>query len=78
MGGRKVSASQCSYEVTTGQSLHLGKSKPSGMETMVHTQVASKVEMSEIGQSGSKRVVEIRGSLYCRAVVESRLDNCCM
>ncbi len=70
MGGRKVSVSQGSYGVATGQSLYLGKSGPSGTETLVRTQVASKVEMSEMGQSGSERVVGIRGSLYCRAVVQ--------
>ncbi len=71
MGGRKVSASQGSCGVTTGQSLHLGKSGPSEMETLVRTQVASKVEMSGMGRSGSERVVGIGGSLYYRAVVES-------
>ncbi len=76
MGGRKVSASQGSYRVATGQSLHLGKSGPSRMETLVRTQVTSKVEMSGIGQSGSERVVGIGGSLCCRAVVELQLDDC--
>ncbi len=42
---------------------------------MVHTQVVSMVEMLEKGQSGSERVVEIRGSLYYRVVVESQLGN---
>ncbi len=71
MGGRKVSALQGSCGVATGQLLHLGKSGPSRMETLVRTQVASKVEMSGMGRSGSERVIEIGGSLCCRVVVES-------
>ncbi len=38
---------------------------------MVYTQVASIVKMPEIGHSELERVVEIRESLCCKAVVES-------
>ncbi len=38
--------------------------------------MVSEVEISKIGQSGSEKVVEIRESLCCRAVVELHLGNC--
>ncbi len=77
MGGRKVLVLQGSCRVTTRQLPYLGKFKPSRMETIVCIQVASKVEMSRIGQSRSERIIGIRESLYCRVVVELHLGNYC-
>ncbi len=70
-GGRKVLISQSSCRVATRQLWHLDESEPSEIEDVVHIQVVSMVEMPGMGQSGSERVMEIGGSLYCRAVVES-------
>ncbi len=70
MGGRKVSASQGSYRVTTGQSWHLDESGPSEIEGMIYMQVVSMVEILEMDQSRSIRVIEIGGSSCCRVVIE--------
>ncbi len=77
-GSRKVLVSQGSCRVTTRQLWHLGESRPSEIEDAVYTQVASMVEMPRMSQSRSERVVGIIGSLCCRAVIESRLGNCCI
>ncbi len=76
VGDRKVLVSQGSYGVATGQSWHLGESGPSKIEDAVCIQIVSIVEMPGMGQSRSERVVEIGGSLCCRVVIESRLDDC--
>ncbi len=74
--GRKVPVLQCSCRVTTRQSQHLGESGPSRIEGVTCTQVVSIVKMSEMGQSRSERVIEIRGSLCYRVVIESCLGDC--
>ncbi len=66
---------QGSYGVATGKSQYLDKSGPSRIETVVHIQMASKVEILRMGQSGSERVIEIRGSLCYRVVIESLLGD---
>ncbi len=45
MGDRKVMALQGSYRVTTRQLRHLGESKPSKIEGIVHIEVASVVDI---------------------------------